>query len=84
MIRFPLCGEGKTWISEYGSRADEKQFSALYGYSPYHWVEPGTAYPSMLFISGSHDTRVCPWHARKMVAALQAATTSTNPIFLDR
>ncbi len=82
MIRFPLCGEGKTWISEYGSPSVEQQFNALYAYSPYHWVEHGTAYPSMLFIVGSNDTRVCPWHARKMVAALQAASSSTNPILL--
>jgi prolyl oligopeptidase len=83
MIRFPKCGEGKTWISEYGSPADERQFNALYAYSPYHWVIPQTAYPAMLFIAGDNDDRVCAWHARKMVAALQSASSSENPILLE-
>jgi prolyl oligopeptidase len=82
MVRFPLCGEGKSWISEYGSPSVEAQFNALYAYSPYHWVESGTSYPSMLFIVGSNDDRVCSWHARKMVAALQAASSAENPILL--
>jgi prolyl oligopeptidase len=82
MIRFPTCGEGKTWISEYGSPSDERQFNALYAYSPYHWVEKGTSYPSMLFIAGANDARVCAWHSWKMAAALQAASSSDHPILM--
>jgi prolyl oligopeptidase len=82
MIRYPLFGSGKTWITEYGSPDDPEQFKALYAYSPYHHVVPGTPYPSVLFCTGANDDRVDPMHARKMAAALQAATSGPNPILL--
>jgi len=82
MIRFPLYGGGKTWIPEYGSPDDPDQFQALYNYSPYHHVKPGTAYPAMLFCTPQNDDRVAPMHAFKMTAELQAATSSPNPILL--
>jgi prolyl oligopeptidase len=82
MIRFPKFGSGKTWITEYGSPDDSDQFKALYAYSPYHHVVKGTAYPSLLICTAENDDRVDPMHARKFAAALQAATSSTNPILL--
>jgi prolyl oligopeptidase len=82
MVRYDLFGSGKTWVPEYGSPQDPEQFKALYAYSPYHHVIPGTAYPSVLFCTAANDDRVDPMHARKMAAALQAATTSTNPILV--
>jgi len=82
MIRYPLFGSGKTWIPEYGSPDDPEQFKALFAYSPYHHVKPGTAYPSVLFCTPQNDDRVAPMHAFKMAAALQAATSSGNPILL--
>jgi prolyl oligopeptidase len=36
----------------------------------------------MMFFSSADDDRVDPLHARKMVAALQAANTGKRPIFL--
>lgn len=81
MIRFPLYGGGKTWMPEYGSPENAAQFKALYAYSPYHHVKPGP-YPSVLFCTPQNDDRVAPMHAFKMTAALQAATTSPNPILL--
>ncbi|MCE0496830.1 MAG: prolyl oligopeptidase family serine peptidase [Methylacidiphilales bacterium] len=82
MIRFPKFGSGKTWITEYGSPDDPDQFKALYAYSPYHHVVKRTAYPSLLICTAENDDRVDPMHARKFAAALQAATSSTNPILL--
>ena len=38
----------------------------------------------MLFTVFDSDTRVDPLHARKMCAALQAASTSDRPILLRR
>ena len=61
---------------------DEAQFRALYAYSPYHHVEKGTKYPTLLFTAGLNDPRVDPFHSRKMVARLQAATASKQPILL--
>jgi prolyl oligopeptidase len=82
MIRFDQFGSGQTWVPEYGSPENEAQFKALYAYSPYHHVVPGTAYPSVLFCSAANDDRVDPMHARKMAAELQADTGSANPILL--
>ncbi len=82
MIRYDQFGSGKTWVPEYGSPQDAEQFKALLAYSPYHHVIPGTPYPSVLFCSAANDDRVDPMHARKMTAALQAATSSPNPILL--
>ena len=82
MIRYPLYGSGKTWIPEYGSPDDPDQFKALDAYSPYHHVVVGTPYPSVLLCTPQDDDRVAPMHALKMTAALQAATSGTNPILL--
>lgn len=77
MVRYHLFGSGKTWIAEYGSAEDKEQFEVLYGYSPYHNVDANKEYPPMLMLSASHDDRVDPLHARKMVAALQHTKSKT-------
>ncbi len=83
MIRYPMFGEGRAWIPEYGSPQQEDQFRALLAYSPYHHVKHPVSYPGTLIISSENDDRVDPMHARKMTAALQAATTSYHPILLE-
>ncbi len=42
----------------------------------------GRAYPAVLFTVFDGDSRVDPLHARKLCAALQAATTSPAPVLL--
>ncbi|HEV7534519.1 MAG TPA: prolyl oligopeptidase family serine peptidase, partial [Acidimicrobiia bacterium] len=81
MVRYHLFGSGRTWVSEYGSADDEAAFRWLYAYSPYHHVKAGTAYPAVLVASSDSDDRVDPLHARKMTAALQAASTG-GPVLL--
>jgi prolyl oligopeptidase len=81
MVRYELFGSGKTWIEEYGSATDAEDFRALYAYSPYHHVEPGVAYPSVLLLSSDDDDRVDPMHARKFAAMLQARS-SGGPVLL--
>ena len=82
MLRYHRFGAGKTWISEYGSADDPKQFKALRAYSPYHHVRKGTKYPALLMLSADSDDRVHPMHARKFVARVQAATRSKHPVLL--
>ena len=36
----------------------------------------------MLLTAGENDTRVDAWHAKKMTARLQEATTSARPVLL--
>jgi len=82
MVRYHRFGSGITWVSEYGWSDDPEQFKALYAYSPYHHVRAGVAYPALLMVSPEFDDRVDPMHARKFVAAVQAATTG-GPVLLE-
>ncbi len=80
-VRSELSPNGAFNIPEFGTVQDPELFRALYAYSPYHHVKQ-TAYPSILFMTGENDGRVDPMHSRKMIAALQFANTSDNPILL--
>ena len=62
-----------------------QQFEFLRAYSPYQQVKKGTAYPAVLLTAGENDSRVHALHARKMAAALQAATAevpAAKPVLL--
>ncbi|HET8985175.1 MAG TPA: prolyl oligopeptidase family serine peptidase, partial [Trueperaceae bacterium] len=85
MLRFQHFLMARYWVPEYGSAEDPTQFEWLLEYSPYHHVVPGTRYPAVFLTAGENDARVHPVHARKMTAALQAATASDpaeRPILL--
>jgi prolyl oligopeptidase len=82
MLRVELSSNGAFNIPEYGTVKDEKQFKALYAYSPYHQIKDGVKYPATLFLTGANDPRVDPMQSRKMTARLQAATASQAPILL--
>jgi prolyl oligopeptidase len=84
MVRYELFGLGRTWNDEYGTAEDPTELGWLLGYSPYHRVREGTAYPAVLFTTFESDTRVHPLHGRKLAAALQHATSSEAPIVLRR
>jgi prolyl oligopeptidase len=82
MLRLEQSPNGAYDVGEYGTVADEKQWKALYAYSPYQRVEDGKPYPATLFLTGENDPRGDPSHARKMTARLLAATSSKSPILL--
>jgi len=82
MLRVERSPNGAFNVTEFGTVTDADQFAALYAYSPYHHVVAGTRYPAILMTTGANDPRVAPWHSRKMVAALQAAQGSDEPILL--
>jgi prolyl oligopeptidase len=82
MIRYHKFLIARLWVPEYGSADDPEQFRWLYAYSPYHRVKAGTAYPAVLLATAESDTRVDAFHARKMTAALQAASSSGLPTLL--
>jgi prolyl oligopeptidase len=83
MLRVELDPNGAFNTTEFGSVKNQDQFRALYAYSPYHHVAAGTKYPAVFMATGEHDGRVNPAHSRKMIAALQAATVSGQPILLS-
>jgi prolyl oligopeptidase len=82
MVRYEKFGLGETWNTEYGSARVAEELRWLLGYSPYHRVADGQAYPSVLFTVFTNDTRVHPMHAYKMCAALQHATSSSRPVLM--
>jgi len=82
MLRVELDPNGEFNTTEFGSVKDLEQFKALYAYSPYHHVKDGVAYPAILMPTGENDHRVNPMQSRKMIARLQAATSSDHPILL--
>ena len=87
MLRYELFGLGASWNVEYGSAEVAEEFEWLLGYSPYHNVHEGAAYPATLFTIFEGDTRVDTLHARKLAAALQHATSADiaeRPVMVRR
>lgn len=86
MIRYQHFLMARYWVPEYGDAdASRAEFDYLMAYSPYHNIKKGVEYPAVLFTAGENDTRVHALHARKMAAAVQAATAgspSEKPILL--
>ena len=81
-LRFELTANGAFNVSELGTVKDPEQFRALYGYSPYHHVKDGVAYPAILMVTGANDPRVDPYNSRKMTARMQAANPTGRAILL--
>jgi len=82
MLRSELAPNGAFISTEYGTVKDPDQFRALFAYSPYHHVVDGTKYPAMMLLTGANDPRVSPYQSRKMIARLQAASASGQPLLL--
>jgi prolyl oligopeptidase len=83
MLRYHLFDGALKWKEEFGTANDLSDFEVLWSYSPYQRIVSGGRYPAVMMISGDSDQRCNPLHARKMVAALQAANISASPIILD-
>lgn len=82
MLRFTKFTIGWAWTSDYGSPDKEDEFKALYAYSPYHNIKPGTKYPATMVTTADHDDRVFPAHSFKYAAALQAAQAGDAPTII--
>ena len=76
MLRYQDFLMARYWAPEYGTSENAEQFTFLLAYSPYQHVKVGVKYPAVLLTAGENDPRVHAMHARKMAAALQAATSS--------
>ncbi len=82
MLRFHKFTAGRFWVEDYGTAEDPEQFQALYAYSPYHNIEPGTAYPATLVTTADTDDRVVPGHSFKFAARLQRAQAGDAPVLI--
>lgn len=82
MIRFHKFTIGWAWMGDYGSPENPEEFKALFRYSPYHNLRPGTSYPATLVTTADHDDRVIPGHSYKFIAALQKNQASELPVLI--
>ncbi|MEE6135464.1 prolyl oligopeptidase family protein [Mycobacterium sp. 050128] len=73
MKRYHLLLAGASWVAEYGDPDNPDDWDFISKYSPYQNISATRHYPQVLFTTSTRDDRVHPGHARKMVAALQAA-----------
>ncbi len=70
MRRYTKLLAGASWMAEYGDPDRPEDWAFIEGFSAYHNVAPGRAYPPVLFVTSRRDDRVHPGHARKMAARL--------------
>ena len=83
MLRYHTFTAGAGWAYDYGtSEESQEMFEYLKGYSPYHNLKPGTAYPATLVTTADHDDRVVPAHSFKFAARLQETNSGVNPTLI--
>jgi prolyl oligopeptidase len=80
MLRFQRFTAGRYWVDDYGSSDNPEEFKALYAYSPYHNLKPGTKYPATLVTTADTDDRVVPGHSFKFIAQLQYCQAGPEPV----
>jgi prolyl oligopeptidase len=78
MKRYSHLLAGASWMAEYGDPDLPEDWAYLQGFSPYHNVRAGTAYPPVLFMTSTRDDRVHPGHARKMMARISEVTANAH------
>ena len=82
MLRFQKFTAGRFWVDDYGSSDNPAEFQALYAYSPYHNLKPGTSYPPTLVTTADTDDRVVPGHSFKFAARLQECHDGDAPVLI--
>jgi prolyl oligopeptidase len=81
-MRIEFSPNGPINTPEFGTVKDETEAKALYEMDGVQHVQPGVKYPAVLGVAGWNDPRVVPWQPGKLVAAMQAASTSGRPVLL--
>jgi prolyl oligopeptidase len=82
ILREQLTPGGPANIPEFGDSTKPGDFKYMYPMDAYEHVKDGTKYPAVMGITGVNDPRVSTWIVAKMIARLQAATTSEKPVVL--
>jgi prolyl oligopeptidase len=82
MLRYQKFTIGWAWATDYGTSDNEKEFRALYKYSPLHNIKENVNYPATLITTADHDDRVVPAHSFKFAATLQEKYQGDNPVLI--
>jgi prolyl oligopeptidase len=82
ILRFQQSQGGAANIPEFGDVTNATDFKYLYNMDAYVHVRDGTRYPAVMGVTGLNDPRVPTWMVAKMIARLQAATSSGKPVLL--
>jgi len=82
-LRLENTPNGPVNIPEFGTVKDSVESKALYEMDDLHHVKAGVKYPAVICVCGWNDPRVIAWQPAKFAAALQNATASGKPVFLD-
>ena len=82
LTRFQQTQGGAANVPEFGDITVASDFAYIYPLDAYQHVKNGTHYPAVMGVTGLNDPRVPPWMIAKMIARLQAATSSKRPVVL--
>lgn len=82
LIRFQQTQGGAANIPEFGDVTNAGDFKYMYGVDAYSHIKEGTPYPAVMGVTGINDPRVPSWMVAKMIARLQAASSSGKPVVL--
>lgn len=83
MLRYHKFTAGAGWAFDYGTADDNQEmFEYLHTYSPYHALQPDTAYPATMVTTADHDDRVVPAHSFKFAARLQEYHSGEHPVLI--
>lgn len=69
-------------VMEFADVDDPAEVRRLAMFSPYQLVRDGVEYPAVFIDAGDTDPRCPPWHSRKFIARLQAASSGRAPILM--
>ena len=81
-MRMEFTPNGPVNTPEFGTVKDEAECKALYEMDGVAHVKKGVKYPALMGVGGWNDPRVTAWEPGKFVAAMQAASTSGNPVLM--
>ena len=81
-LRMEFSPNGPVNTPEFGTVKDPVECQALAEMDGVRHVQKGVKYPAVLGVGGWNDPRVAPWEPGKFIAALQAASTSGNPVLM--
>jgi prolyl oligopeptidase len=81
-MRMEFSPNGPVNTPEFGTVKNEEECKALYEMDGVAHVKKGMKYPALMGVGGWNDPRVEAWEPGKFVAAMQAASTSGNPVLM--